>query len=102
MWNAISLVQVWTRVAVPISYDDNHYTEAPPYYTTGTSYVYGTKQHPVVRHQFWSSGSMFYCFIVIISRSTLTGFGSTYQGPVYRFAQSDVAAEYTDYTSAEG
>ena len=30
MWNAISLVQVWTRVAVSISYDDNHYT-------TGTS-----------------------------------------------------------------
>ena len=26
MWNAISLVQVWTRVAVSISYDDNHYT----------------------------------------------------------------------------
>ena len=26
MWNAISLVQVWTRVATPISYDDNHYT----------------------------------------------------------------------------
>ena len=30
MWNAISLVQDWTRVAVSISYDDNHYT-------TGTS-----------------------------------------------------------------
>ena len=30
MWNAISLVQVWTRVAVSIAYDDNHYT-------TGTS-----------------------------------------------------------------
>ena len=26
MWNAISLVQIWTRVAVSISYDDNHYT----------------------------------------------------------------------------
>ena len=32
IWNAISLVQVWTRVAVSISYDDNHYT-------TGTSSV---------------------------------------------------------------
>ena len=30
MWNAISLVQIWTRVAVSISCDDNHYT-------TGTS-----------------------------------------------------------------
>ena len=31
MWNAISLDQeFWTRVAVSISYDDNHYT-------TGTS-----------------------------------------------------------------
>ena len=26
MWNAISLVRIWTRVAVFISYDDNHYT----------------------------------------------------------------------------
>ena len=26
MWNAISLVQVWTRVAVSISYEDNQYT----------------------------------------------------------------------------
>ena len=26
MWNAIIYVQDWTRVAVPISYDDNHYT----------------------------------------------------------------------------
>ena len=26
MWNAISLVQGWTRVTVSISYDDNHYT----------------------------------------------------------------------------
>ena len=25
MWNAISLVKVWTHVAVSISYDDNHY-----------------------------------------------------------------------------
>ena len=32
MWNAISLVLVWTRVTVSISYDDNHYT-------TGTSCV---------------------------------------------------------------
>ena len=32
MWNAIILVQVWTRVAVSISYDDNDYT-------TGTSIV---------------------------------------------------------------
>ena len=30
MWNAISLVQDWTHVALSISYDDNHYT-------TGTS-----------------------------------------------------------------
>ena len=29
MWNAISLVQIWTRVAVSISYDDNHYTTGP-------------------------------------------------------------------------
>ena len=26
MWNVISLVQDWTRVAVFISYDDNNYT----------------------------------------------------------------------------
>ena len=26
MWNAISLVQDWTRVAVSIAYDNNHYT----------------------------------------------------------------------------
>ena len=26
MWNLISLAQIWTRVAVSISYDDNHYT----------------------------------------------------------------------------
>ena len=26
MWNAISLVQVWTHVAVSNSYNDNHYT----------------------------------------------------------------------------
>ena len=32
MWNAISL-RIWTRVAVSISYDDNHYT-------TGTSSKY--------------------------------------------------------------
>ena len=32
MWNAISLIQVWTRVAVSISYDDNDYT-------TGTSII---------------------------------------------------------------
>ena len=35
MWIAISLVQVWTRVAVSISYDDNHYT-------TGTSFCVNT------------------------------------------------------------
>ena len=33
MWNAISLVQDWTRVAESISYDDNHYT-------TGTSFTF--------------------------------------------------------------
>ena len=40
MWNAVSLVRIWTRVAVSISYDDNHYT-------TGTSrwkLIYPLKQ----------------------------------------------------------
>ena len=38
MLNAISLVQVWTCVAVSISYDDNHYT-------TGTSLHHGHLQN---------------------------------------------------------
>ena len=33
MWNAICLVQVWTRVTVSIFYDNNHYT-------TGTFFYY--------------------------------------------------------------
>ena len=37
MWNAISLVQVWTRVAVSISYDDNDYT-------TGTLIIFNSVQ----------------------------------------------------------
>ena len=39
MWNVISLVQVWTRVAVSISYDDNRYT-------TGTSMLYSSDCNP--------------------------------------------------------
>ena len=30
MWNAISFVQNWTRVAVSMSNDDNHYTTGTP------------------------------------------------------------------------
>ena len=30
MGNAISLSGIWTRVAVSISYDDNHFTTGPP------------------------------------------------------------------------
>ena len=29
--------RIWTRVAVSISYDDNHYTTGTSTYTTGTS-----------------------------------------------------------------
>ena len=47
MWKVISLVQVWTRVAVSISYDDNHYT-------TGTSkmemFITLTKYNTPQRH----------------------------------------------------
>ena len=35
MKNSISLVHVWTRIAVSISYDDNHYDDN--HYTTSTS-----------------------------------------------------------------
>ena len=37
MQNAISLVQVWTRVAESISYDDTHYTRVP--ILTGIIYI---------------------------------------------------------------
>ena len=47
MWNAISLVQDWTRVAMSISYNDNHYT-------MGTSEL-NTQHYKVQIKSMWSN-----------------------------------------------